>query len=191
VGINVSLNVDEYTNFTIAGKFDIDVDSEMSGTIWFDWDFNEGISSKNLTIGGDFLGYKDVNINITDLEILVNNFYLYAKKIFFNKTMEIFINETGLHIESEKSFELGDIYFEFEFDGGNWEILTLDNAEFIVDGAISFSFKPDDDPPGFCVLLDGYFHMSATVVGNLDDASFEVNINITFDGYLRFCAWLS
>lgn len=189
IDIDISFNVDEYTNFSVSGRFDIDINSQMSGTIWFDWDFNEGVSSKNLTIGGDLLGYNNVNINITDFEIQTNNFYLFVEKVFFNKTIYIIVNETGIHIESESTFELGDIYVEFEFEGGTWDLLTLDNAEFEIDGSISFSFKPEGSPYGFCVEVDGYFHIKATVIGNLGENSFEVNIkNFTFDGYMSFCA---
>jgi len=185
VDIDVNLSVDEYTNFTVTGNFDIDVDNEMDGTIWFDWDFNDGLSLKNLTIGGDLLGDKNVNINITDFEILINDFYFYAEKIFFNATIDILVNETGLHIESERSFELGDIYFEFEFEGGNWEIFSINNAEFILDGSISFAFSLEDEL--FCVILDGYFEIHATVTGNLGDTSFQVTINLIIDGFWRVC----
>lgn len=187
VDIDVHFDIDEYTNFSVAGNFDIDIDGQMDGTIWFDWDFNEGISAKNLTIGGDLLGYQNVNINITDFEIQTNNFYLYVEKVFFNKTIDILVNETGLHIESESAFELGDIQVEFEFEGsGEWEIFSINNAEFIMDGSISFTFSVEEEL--FCMIVDGYFEVHATVVGNIAGMSFSVTGNLIASGSWSFCA---
>ncbi len=185
VNIDVSFNCDEYSNFTLSGNFDIDIKGESTGTIWFDWNFKSGFSSDNLTIGGDLFGYNNININITDFEIRINKFYLYTQKIFFNKTIDFSINETGLHIESESTFEIGDIYFEFEFDGGYWEIFSINNAEFVLDGSISFNFYAEDEL--FCVTLQGYFEIHATVIGNLDDMDFEVNLNIVMEGFWKVC----
>ncbi len=185
IGINISVDFDEYTNFSVNGNFDIDVDSEMNGDIWLEWDFNEGISQKNLTIGGDLLGYKNVNINITDFEIEINNFYLYVEKIFFNKTIDILVNKTGLHIESENTFELGDIQVDFEFEGLEWDIFSINNAEFILDGSITFSFSVEEEL--FCMIIDGYFEIHATVLGNIDGMSFQVSLNLIMDGFWRVC----
>jgi len=157
VDINVSINFNESSNFSITGNFDIDVDSEMNGTIWFDWNFTNGISSDNLTIGGDLLGYKYMNINITDLLISINNFTFGTDRIFFNRTVNISVNETGLHIESGSIIELGDIFFEFTT--GDWQINTV-NADIIIDGSVTFQFTPWGSGWMFCINTT-YFEIHA------------------------------
>lgn len=157
IDINVSINFNESSNFSITGNFDIDVDSEMNGTIWFDWDFTNGISSDNLTIGGDLLGYKYMNINITDLLISINDFTFSTDRIFFNRTVNISVNETGLHMESGSIIELGDI--SFEFTTGDWEINTV-NADIIIDGSVTFQFTPWESGWMFCINTT-YFEIHA------------------------------
>jgi hypothetical protein len=189
VDIDINLNIDEYTNFSVAGNFDIDIDGQMDGTIWFDWDFNDGISKNNLSIGGDLFGYKNVNINITDFEIQTDTFYFYTEKIFFNRTVDIFVNETGIHIESESVIELGDISIAFTI--GDWQINSV-NANIIIDGSVAFEFKPWGDGFMFCIDTT-YFEIQASLF--LPDISgfgfpgwLSVNFELTVTG--QWCAGL-
>ncbi|MEF8879547.1 MAG: hypothetical protein V5A64_04060 [Candidatus Thermoplasmatota archaeon] len=182
IDIDVSFN-QTYTNFTFAGNIDIDISGETNGSLWINWDFNN--ETKDVTVDGDIFRDYNADINITDLKLIVNNFTFTSSLIHFNRTVDLYFNETGLNVETGGVIELDDIYFELEFNGDNWGIYTESNIDVIMDGFISFTFYEEEKL--FCIHTEGYLYIGGILYATIGDFYIEITGNITMNGNFTMC----
>ncbi len=185
IDIDVTLN-QTYANFTIAGNIDIDVSGVTNGSLWINWDLNN--DTKDVTIDGNMIHDYNMDISITDLEIAINNFTFTSSLIHFNRTVNIYFNETGLQIETYGAVEFKDIYFNLELGSDSWSIFTNSNVDIDLDGSVSFSFYPETETA--CMHIYGYLHVEGRIYAEVEIMNFnfaQLNGEITVDGEWLLC----
>ena len=169
--IDISLHLNQKnTNFTLSGDIDIDITGVTNGILWINWNLNN--NTKNVSIDGNLFRDHNMEISITDFVFIMNNFTFTADSIYFDRKVYLNWNETGLHLESETTIETGDIFFSF--NAGSNSISTA-NAEIIIEGSVSFEFKPWNDGYMFCIESPG-FTLDGWLYINYNEYSAEISI---------------
>ncbi len=149
VDIDVHFN-NIYSNFTLSGNIDIDIDSVTDGTLVINWDLEA--ETKDISIDGDLLHTSNMEVSITDFMLQFNNFTLNAGLLYFNRTVFVSWNETSLTMESGSTIQAEDIYFSLN---GDSQLITID-ATVEIDGYVTFEFKPWNDGFMFCISTTSF-----------------------------------
>ncbi len=184
IDIDVSFN-QTFTNFSLAGNIDVDVKGNSDGKIWINWDFNN--DTKNITVDGDLFRVYEMDINITDLQISVNNFTFASSFIHINRSLYFSFNETGIQIETGGLLEFEGIYFDLDLNGNNLQIFTDGNLDVLINGKVSFIFHEEEDK--FCIHTDGYLYVGGDLYAIINDFHIKIKGNITMSGDWNICYW--
>jgi len=138
IDIDIHLN-HEFSNFTLSGNIDIDIDSALDGSLWIEWNLNGDI--KDVSIDGDLLGYNHMEVSITDFNFTMNNFSFTADEIYFNRAVDLWWNSTDLSLESETAITASNIEFKLNSDLS----IILASGTIEIDGNILFQFRVYSD----------------------------------------------
>ncbi len=153
--IDIELDFDyNTTDFTLAGKIDIDVTNNANGTLFIDWDFNG--EDKDISIDSDLFVNKDITVSFTNIYFQVNNFFLSADEIYFDRKVNLSFNNTKLYIETSTIIYADNI--NFDINTGDFKV-ELSGVGIQIDGFLLFEVKINE---GFSVYCNtSHLHIEA------------------------------